>query len=83
MCLLSLIWAGKQPRCSWDTLTLPFERGGFEAPDICLYYLCAQAQFAHYWLFPQKYMPHLEVKADEVHPIPLPAKILHRGVSGN
>lgn len=38
--LTRLIWAGKHSRIVWNSLTLPYERGGFGIPD--LYYLIAQ-----------------------------------------
>lgn len=82
-CLLGLVWAIKKQKCSWDTLAQPFKRCGFEAPDLRLYYLCAQVQFAHYWYFSQRYLPHLAVEADYAHPIPLTAIVLHNKTQGN
>lgn len=80
--LLTFIWGGKKPCCSWNVLTQPFERGGFEAPDMRLYYLCAQVQFAHFWYFPQRFQPHTAIEADSVLPVPLVAAALLGGGGG-
>lgn len=66
-----MVWAGKQTRISWDTLSLPYSQGGFTAPNFKLYYLCAQAHYAHYWYHPIQYLPHLAVEEGDAHPIPL------------
>lgn len=70
-----LTWAGKQARISWRILTQPYHKGGFGAPDLQLYYYCAQAQHAHYWYQPHAYVPHVAVERDSVHPVPMSAYI--------
>lgn len=74
--LLRLVWGGKQPRLKWDVLTRPYAQGGLDIPDFGLYYLCAQAQFAYYWLFPPKSMPQVAVEHWLAHPIPLEGVLL-------
>lgn len=32
--LTRMVWGGKQPRIGWDTLVLPYERGGFGVPNL-------------------------------------------------
>lgn len=56
--VLRLIWAGKQARIKLQALTLPYSRGGYQVPNFWLYYLCAQAQYAHHWYHPTLYLPH-------------------------
>lgn len=50
--LTRLVWADCRPRVSWDTLTLPYHRGGLAVPDFHLYFLVAQAQYSHHWFHP-------------------------------
>lgn len=73
--LIALVWAGKQPRVSWDLLTRPLSQGGLGAPDLELYALCAQAQFLHFWIHPIQFQPHVAIKKDVADPIPLHAAI--------
>ncbi|KAJ1128267.1 hypothetical protein NDU88_006646 [Pleurodeles waltl] len=66
--MIRLVWAGGQPRIAWKTLVLPFEMGGLAAPDLELYYYCAQALFAYYWIRPIRYLLHLAPESDAVWP---------------
>ena len=50
--LLQFAWAGGTPCLAWSVLTLPLHQGGLAAPAPELYYHCAQAHFAAYWLTP-------------------------------
>lgn len=56
--LQRLVWGGKQARISWEMLTRPHEDGGFEIPDLELYYICAQAHYLTYWMHPPLHAPH-------------------------
>lgn len=53
--MTTLIWAGRQPRLNWELPTRPLIQGGLGAPDLELYALCAQAQYLHYWTYPQPF----------------------------
>lgn len=64
------MWGGGQPRLAWELLTRPFIAEGFKVPDLELYYICAQAHFAAYWMQPPPYMPHLAVEDGYMRPIP-------------
>lgn len=75
--LITLVWGGKKPHIKWEVLTLPYAKGGFRVPDMQLYYLCAQAQYASYWQNALPYTPHVAVEAGAVHPIPLKAMIVN------
>lgn len=74
--LIRLIWGGKQPRLRWEVLTRPYDQGGLDVPDFGLYYLCAQAQFAHYWFHPPQFMPQVAAEHWLAHPIPLDGVLL-------
>lgn len=69
--LISLVWAGRQPRISWEILTLPLEQGGLGAPDMTLYALCAQVQFLHFWIHLTPFQPHVAIEKDRSTPLPL------------
>lgn len=69
--MISLVWAGKQLRISWEVLMLPLALGGLGTPDLALYAFCMQAQYLHHWMFPTPFQPHVAVKADSEAPVPL------------
>lgn len=73
-----LIWANKHARIELRALTLPFSIGGFRVPDLFLYYLCAQAQYAHYWYHPVPFMPHIAIEDGDANPTPLTAILPYR-----
>lgn len=75
--LITLVWAGGQPRLQWDLLTRPLTRGGLGAPDLELYALCAQAQYLHFWAYPQPFQPHVAVEQDVAEPMPLSVAVYH------
>ena len=70
-----LIWADKQPRFAWEQLTLPIQQGGLCAPDMELYFYCAQAKFSYYWFHLVAFMPQLAVEGDCLFPVPLQVAI--------
>lgn len=78
--LTRLIWANRRPRVSWDTLTLPYNRGGFAVPDFHLYYLVAQAQYSYHWFHPDAQIPYTITDKKLVAPTPL-ASLLPKGKS--
>lgn len=69
--LIQLIWAGRQARVAWDTLTLPCARGGFAIPDPQLYFLVAQAQYAHHWFHLDDRIPYTKPDKEIAAPTPL------------
>ena len=69
--LTRLIWAGRRPRVNWQTLVLPYERGGYAVPHFHLYYLVAQCHYAHHWYHPDKRLPYAIPESDLVTPQPL------------
>lgn len=71
--LTTFIWAGKTAHIELRALALPYSKGGFKVPDLLLYYLCAQAQYAHYWYHPIPFLPHVAVENGDAQPIPLAA----------
>lgn len=46
-------------------------------PDVHLYYLCAQAQYAHYWFSPHEFIPHVAIEHWDAHPTPLSSLLTH------
>lgn len=72
-----MVWGGKQARVSWSTLTLDYNKGGFNATDFYIYYLSAQAQHVYFWYKPHEYTPHVAVEHSDSHPIQLHSIITH------
>lgn len=75
--LLRLIWGGKHARVSWEVLTLDYKGGGFSVSDLYLYYLCAHAHYAHYWVNDHDFIPHIAVEDGDAHPILLSSILTH------
>uniref|UniRef100_A0A803JSY9 Reverse transcriptase domain-containing protein n=1 Tax=Xenopus tropicalis TaxID=8364 RepID=A0A803JSY9_XENTR len=59
----SFLWAGKQPRFSWKSLTAPLGKGGLQLPDMYLYHIAAQLSHIHPWFLPDAEDPNMALIA--------------------